>query len=340
MFEPSFNLSNKLINNLSTIERLYGQLEGMFIPKNLLLNLKTQNLIESSYVSNSIEGNPLTQNEVTNLLLDDRVPVNRDEKEVKNYFEILKNLGSYTDNSLNLDVALKIHLDLMKGVNDEIAGKIRNKVIVIGKYLDDKNENVSLQVKHEPPSHNKSEIESSLIFLFDWLKKSDRQSILKAGIFHHQFVFIHPFLDGNGRTCRLLTALILLNYGYKVNKYFVLDDYYDIDREQYSDKLHTADYKDKTEWLEYFTDGIKYSLQSSLSKTKDGVSNLRVNNRPTDKEGEVLDIIKEKREITSTDLAKILDVSRQQAHQLLSALVEKKFLEKKGKTKSSYYVLV
>ncbi len=62
-------------------------------------------------------------------------------------------------------------------------------------------------------------------------------------------------------------ALKVKNGNYKLtdkkNKYFVLDDYYDIDRIQYSDKLHSADTGNQTQWLEYFTDGVKYSLQSA-----------------------------------------------------------------------------
>ena len=73
MFKPNFRLTPKLLANITQIERLYGQLEALKIPKILELNLKRDNLIQSAYVSNSIEGNPLSLAEVTNLLLADRV---------------------------------------------------------------------------------------------------------------------------------------------------------------------------------------------------------------------------------------------------------------------------
>ena len=342
MFKPNYKLSKNLLTNVTQIERLYGNLEGLKIPKKLELNLERDNLVQSSYVSNSIEGNPLSLREVTNLLLDDRVPVNRDEKEVANYFSILKILSSYAEKPISLNITKDIHRQLMSGVNDKIAGSIRNKKVVIGKYCgnEDGKKPFSLEVKHEPPYHQSKQIASALADLYDWyLKDTETPASIKAGIFHHHFVFIHPFADGNGRVCRLLTALTFLQNDYSINKYFVLDDYYDIDRIQYSDKLHSADSGDKTEWLEYFSDGVKYSLQSALSRIEGALFKLKIEERPTAKERQVLEIVQEQKEVTSSDVAKVLDVSRQQAHSLLKSLIEKGFLTRKGTTKSSYYLM-
>lgn len=341
MLKPNFTFTPKLLNNISQIERLYGQLEGLRVPQKLELNLEQRNLVQSSYVSNSIEGNPLSHQEVTNLLLDERIPVNRDEKEVHNYYEILKRLDQYKDKDFSIDIIKDLHQQLLTGVRDKIAGDLRNRKVVIGKYNGDgeDKENFSLEVKHEPPYHKKEEIKKALNKLFDWAKDNQQPTVIAAGIFHHHFVYIHPFVDGNGRVCRLMTTLKFLKDDYKINKYFVLDDFYDIDRMQYSDKLHTADEGDKTEWLEYFSDGVKYSLQSSLAKIKEGLSQLKVEDRPTSRESEVLEFIKDRKEVTSSDIAKKFDVSRQQAHNLLSSLVDKGFLAKKGATKSSYYTL-
>ncbi|MBI2315109.1 Fic family protein [Candidatus Daviesbacteria bacterium] len=335
MFKPKYTLIPEILNNINEIERLYGRLEGLTIPQHLLLNLERDNLIQSVYVSNSIEGNPLSQAEVTNLLLNGRVPVNRDEKEVVNYFKILKTLHKRIGQPFDLNIILDIHKELMEAVNDKIKGKIRNKQIVIGNYGEDN----KIIIKHNPPFHTYLEIEQSLKKLLNWIQDSAEPSILKAGLFHHQFVFIHPFEDGNGRVCRLSMALFLLKNKYLINKYFVLDDYYDIDRQQYSDKLHTADFGDKTEWLEYFTNGVKYSLQSALGKIESGLTKLTFDIRPTPKEQEALEIIQKYKEINSADLVKELNITRQQAFNLLRALVKKGYLEKKGSTKSSFYIL-
>ncbi|KKS89948.1 MAG: Fic family protein [Candidatus Gottesmanbacteria bacterium GW2011_GWA2_44_17] len=338
MYQPLYRLTNKLLRNISTIERTYGQIESLHIPKKLELNLTKRNLIASSYASNRIEGNPLTLPEVTNLLLDDRVPVNRDEKEVVNYFSMLQNLSDFQSKQISVGLILEFHTKLMTGV-DETAGIIRNVKVVVGKYKEEKG-NVSLRVKHDPPHHDRKSIKKDLDELCIWINTNiDIPAVLLTGIFHHEFVYIHPFEDGNGRVCRLLTALLFIKHDYMINKYFVLDDYYDIDRQQYSDMLHSADSGDKTEWLEYYTDGVKFSLQGSLAKYREAITSLRIEEQPTPKEREVLKIIQEKHEVTSQMIVKLLKVSRQQAHALLRGLMEKGLLGKKGKTKSSYYFI-
>ncbi|MBP6976343.1 Fic family protein [Candidatus Dojkabacteria bacterium] len=334
MLNTKYNLSKKILENISSIERLYGQLESQVVPKELLLNLEKHNLVKSSFSSNSIEGNPLSQEEVTNLILGGRVPANRDEKEVKNYFDILKQIGKEYD-TLDIDTILKIHKQLLEGVENEIGGVIRNRKVVVGNPTQDG----TIVIKHEPPKHTRKEIEGLFKELLDWTNTSEELPILKAGIYHHEFVYIHPFVDGNGRVCRLTTTLLLDKLGYEINKYFILDDYYDIDRIMYSDSLHSADSGDKTEWLEYFTDGVKYSLQSSLAKIEEGLKNISFDMRPTNREKDVLELIKKYKEITSSDVSKDLKISRQQAFNLLDSLVSKGYLEKQGSTKNSFYIL-
>lgn len=340
MLKPNYQFSQQLLSSITQIERFYGQLEGLKIPQKLELNLGRDNLVQSAYVSNSIEGNPLSLREVTNLLLDDRVPINRDEKEVRNYFDILQDLSQYVKEEFSLALITKIHRQLMMGVKDKIAGQVRNRKVVVGKYSGQSEQATSLEIKHEPPYHQQDKIAKAIEELCVWLNQpSDLPTVIKAGIFHHHFVYIHPFVDGNGRVCRLLTALVFLKNNYLINKYFVLDDYYDIDRMMYSDKLNTADKGDKTEWLEYFADGVKYSLQGSLARVKEAILTLKIDERPTTKEKQVMNIIQQQREITSTQLAQELKVSRQQAHNLLSSLVNKGLLAKKGRTKNSYYFI-
>ena len=338
MFKPKYELTDKLLTSLTRIERLYGEIEALKIPQKLELNLKRHNLVQSSYASNRIEGNPLTLPEVTNLLLDDRVPANRDEKEVVNYFATLSQLNKDKDKSLSIQLIKEIHKNLFSGVEKK-AGEIRNAKVVIGKYGGEKG-SLTLKVKHDPPYHKRKQIEKVLEDLFAWAEKDQEIPIvIKVGIFHHQFVYIHPFEDGNGRICRILSALLFIKNNYQINKYFVLDDYYDIDKIEYSDKLHSADKGNKTKWLEYFSDGVKHSLKSALFRVKNAMRTLSIKERPTPKERPVLEMIIEQPEITSQDVAKKMKVTRQQAHNLLSSLINKGLIKRMGTTKSSYYLL-
>ncbi|MCL1901684.1 MAG: Fic family protein [Endomicrobia bacterium] len=339
MFKPKYSLAPKLLENISSVERLYGQIEQLRLPKSLWLNLERNNLVQSTYVSNSIEGNSLSLPEVTNLLLGGRVPATRDEKEVANYFSVLKKLSSLKE--LNLKNLLSIHKELLTGVNDKIAGKIRNNVVVVGNRIKTP-KGVEVIVKHNPPYHKKEQIEKHLKELFDWSENYGQTlPIIKAGIFHHQYVHIHPFADGNGRTCRLLTALFLIKNGYQINKYFVLDDFYDTDRKLYSDKLSTADKGDLTQWLEYFTDGLKYSLQSAIDRAENSLSEVSVSMRLTPRESQVLEKFSNIGEFTSGDVIKFLNVSRQQVNVIVKGLIEKGRIAKQGgNTKGVFYKIL
>ena len=333
----NYTITPAIFRNISAIERLYGQLEALHLPKKLLLNLERSNLVQSSYVSNSIEGNPLSYPEVTNLLLGDRVPVNRSEKEVRNYFDLLKSLEARARSPFTLDQILAVHRDLMSGVDDRIAGQIRDERVVIGTRKQVGNK-IQILVKHDPPYHDRDSITKALEeSVASFNDGNDVLPMIRIANFHHRYVFIHPFADGNGRTVRLLTALLLIRAGYAVNRYFVLDDYYDVDRLAYSDALHTADQGDTTKWVEYFTEGIQYSLQSAIAKARNALKTMQIDQRPSKREQDVLALFAMNGEWTSGEVALSLGVSRQQAHRHLSALVEKGLLQKIGGTKKSYY---
>jgi Fic family protein len=343
MYQPKFQLTLKMLSTLGTIERLYGSLHAEKLIPSLTMRLFQENQILATHYSTSIEGNPLSPQDVTNVILDDKIPTTKSEKEVKNYFEILTRISNLARQNVPITVELteKLHAQLMDGLEEKSKWGLRDGGVFVGHKEGDQ-----VVVKHNPPFHTKKEIVNALNELYDWLKdEKEIHPLLKAGIFHHQFAYIHPFFDGNGRIGRVLTTYYLQLQKYEVAKYFVLDDYYDVDRHLYSDTLHTADSGDKTAWLEYFLEGIANSLEAALAR----ISDLRAQKLDdvtgekrvlvTAREEEALQILIEKKAIKSDDLEKAFNVSRQQAHFLLSSLVKKGLVEKFGKTKSSYYKL-
>ncbi len=343
MFQPKFTLNMKMLSTLGSIERLYGQLHSEKLIPSLSLKLFQDNQILATHYSTSIEGNPLSPQDVTNVILGDQVPTTKSEKEVKNYFAILTSLTNLARQNVPVSVELteKFHAQLMDGLEEKSKWGLRDSGVFVGHKEKDQ-----MVVKHNPPYHTKSEIKKALNELYDWLRKeSDIHPLLKAGIFHHQFAYIHPFFDGNGRVGRILTTYFLLLKHYEVSKYFILDDYYDIDRHLYSDTLHTADAGDKTAWLEYFLEGIASSMQAAEGRIVDlkrtNLDDVEGEKRVlvTAREEEVLQIIIEKKAIKTSDIEEAFGVTRQQAHSLLSSLVGKGLLEKFGKTKTSYYKL-
>lgn len=343
MFEPKFAYTPKIVNELASIERLYGQLTSEKLIPSLALRLSQENLVLATHHSTSIEGNPLNPHDVTNIVLGDQIPVTKSEKEVKNYFAVLNRIAvlAKEHKPISTDLTQKLHLDLMQGLEREGLGKFRNGPVFVGHKT-----KIEIVVKHNPPFHTASEIENALKNIYDWLnEKSDIHPLIKAGIFHHEFAYIHPFFDGNGRLARILTTYYLLLNNYEVSKFFILDDFYDIDRQLYSDTLHTADKGENTAWIEYFLEGIAVSLQGALARINElkqtSLEEIKGEKRVivSSREEEVLQIVLDKKAIRTSDIQNALSVTRQQAHSLLHSLVKKGLLEKFGKTKTSYYKL-
>jgi Fic family protein len=343
MLDPKFTFTPQVVNQLSQIERLYGQLMTEKLIPSLTLKLSQENQILATHYSTSIEGNPLSPREVTNIVLNDQIPVTKSEKEVKNYFAVLNKMFILCkkNTAISTDLIKELHHELMNGMDQKDLGKFRNGPVFVGHKTQ-----LEIVVKHNPPYHNEQEIENALKELIEWLSKNDElHPLIKAGILHHQFAYVHPFFDGNGRLARILTTYYLLLKQYEVVKFFILDDYYDIDRALYSDKLHAADKNEETNWIEYFLEGIAYSLQAALVRITEyknseldevtGEKRVLVSAR----EEEVLNIVIDKKAVKTSDVLSLLSVSRQQAHALLSSLVKKGLLKKYGSTKTSYYKL-
>lgn len=344
MLEPEFQFTSKMVNTLSTIERLYGQLITEKLIPSLALKLSQENQILATHYSTSIEGNPLSPYDVTNIVLGDQIPTTKSEKEVKNYFAVLNKIFLLEKQHapITTELTKSLHKTLMEGLDEKSLDDFRDGGVFVGHKTA-----TEIVVKHNPPFHTKKEIEAALVELFNWLStQDDLHPLIKAGIFHHQFAYIHPFFDGNGRLTRILTEYYLLLKDYQVAKFFILDDYYDIDRHMYSDMLHSADSGEKTQWLEYFLEGIANSLQAALGRINDlkqssmddftGEKRVLV----TPREEEVLEIIMDKKAVKTSDVQEALSVTRQQAHALLASLVRKSLVEKFGKTKTSYYKLL
>ncbi|OGH13014.1 MAG: hypothetical protein A2687_01220 [Candidatus Levybacteria bacterium RIFCSPHIGHO2_01_FULL_38_26] len=343
MFEPKFNFTPKMVNELGTIERIYGQILGEKLIPSLALKLSEENLVLATHHSTSIEGNPLSPQDVTNIVLGDQIPVTKSEKEVKNYFAVLNRIAvlAKKHEQITTDLTLKLHHDLMSDLLKDGLGKFRDGPVFVGHKT-----KIEIVVKHNPPYHSEKEIEKALVNVFEWLNKKDElHPLIKAGIFHHEFAYIHPFFDGNGRLARALTTYYLLLNNYEVSKYFILDDFYDVDRQQYSDTLHSADKGDKTQWIEYFLEGIAVSLQGAIARINElknvNLEEIKGEKRVivTSREEEVLQIVLDKKAIKTSDIQEALSVTRQQAHALLHSLVKKGLLQKFGKTKTSYYKL-
>lgn len=176
---------------------------------------------------------------------------------------------------------------------------------------------------------------------------TDISPIIIAGIAQYQFVHIHPFLDGNGRTARVLCTLILYKYGYDFKKLFSLSEYYDKNRPTYYKALRFVreHNMDMTRWLEYFVDGLKSQMVDIRKKGElvikgDILIQKARGSGLNTRQVKLFRTMIKKIKITRPEYLKMFKVSTATAKRDLTELVDKDFLTRIGKKgRNVYYQL-
>lgn len=178
------------------------------LSEDILKNLKKYFDVELTYNSNAIEGNTLTITE-TKVILEDGITIGngkslREHLEVINHKEAIDYIENIVENNIDISeqVIKNIHYIILKSISNDDAGKYRNSNILLSGS------------SHKPVEHFL--VEDKMRELIEWYnnKKLVMHPIELAATFHFRFVYIHPFIDGNGRTARLLMNLILMRNGY------------------------------------------------------------------------------------------------------------------------------
>ncbi|MBI2593809.1 Fic family protein [Candidatus Daviesbacteria bacterium] len=350
MFIPKYSISPEVLSAISEISRIQVIVErSRVLPLNEL-QLKREAMIRMVHTSTSIEGNPLEEYQVDKVL--SGMSIAADDKsiiEVKNYQGALKEVEKLADAGKKLDekIILNLHEIAMKGLlPGEKIGKYRPGPI----YIVDDLGNGKEKLRYEGPQAK--DLTRLVKELLDWLQKVDKDQIhplLKAGIFHTQFVHIHPFSDGNGRVTRLLTNLLLYRDKWDFRKVIVLEEFYNKNRQDYynalaygwDSKFHTG--ADLTDWIEYFMAGFLVEARKvaqkissiGLNKTHDKASTIYLD--PV--EVKIMDYLATSQQLRSDDVMKLLKVSKRTSQLKLKGLVDKKLIKPKEKGPATYYVL-
>jgi Fic family protein len=348
MFKPVYTISDEVANKLSQI----AEIKAMVQRSNLLpareAFLRRAAVIKMAHSSTSIEGNPLDEFQVKQLAGGKRITAQADEiKEVENYLFALGKVDVLSDEVKTFEVKeiLALHKIVMEGlVEKEKLGYFRSKPVYIVNVLPTGGEQLAYT---PPPADQVLKLIESLVL---WAKENDQiHPIIKAGLFHYQFETIHPFTDGNGRTGRLMTLLLLYQSGWDFKKVLVLEDYYNRDRKSYYEHLQTGKtYQERlnvdlTNWLNYFVEGF---LQEAL-RVKDQILNLSLVNNIENNinildvdELKIIDFVVSMGKITSSDVVDILKVPKRTAQSKLGNLEKIKVLKKQSAGPSTYYVIV
>ncbi|MEH6407813.1 MAG: Fic family protein, partial [Leeuwenhoekiella sp.] len=213
--------------------------------------LRKQNRIKTIHSSLRIEGNTLTEEQITALLENKKViGPKKDVLEVLNAIEVYENLSQYNPNREKS--FLKSHRYLMQNLIED-AGKYRKQDVGILK---------GSKVEHlAPPFKNVSFLMKDL---FEYLKSSQEIELIKSCVFHYEMEFIHPFLDGNGRMGRLWQTLILMEK-YPIFEFLPFETLISNDQEKYYKALAQSDKSGKsTIFIEYMLNVINDSISNLL----------------------------------------------------------------------------
>lgn len=348
-FNPKYTITEKILNNLTAIASAREVIEQAHLVPKWEARLRRQALIHNTHSSTAIEGNKLTLEQVEALVEGKEViATNKDKQEVLNYKEAIEQIPILAEKGkIRIADLLNIHRLITKDVmqNTTDSGVFRNRQVFVGKRIFD-GTTFKEVVEYMPP---KTEEVPQLVQEFtEWLnldKSWGLNPVILAGIVHYEIARIHPFIDGNGRTARLAAMLILYLSGFDHRRIFALDDYYDRDRQAYYAALKTAQQSngDITQWLEYFTDGILYSVTEAKaavlkvgSKRKNGQTQIAL----TPRQMKIVEFINVNGKVTNKDLQKLFNISAQAVHKELVKLVELKVIKPVGEGRAGHYILV
>jgi Fic family protein len=256
-FTPRYTVSPPLLDSIKRIAVLAHDLNRQAVSAVVFAELQAEAAAVSTFASTSIEGNPLSLTEVKRLLKQQPDHLRQSEREVLNYNQTLAELNDMSEVPLTGGLVLRIHRGVMQALlPDHQVGRWRREPVVV-------RDPRSGAVVYLPPDAVDVPSLMEELVAFVQANRAALDPILLAGLVHKQLVAIHPFIDGNGRTTRLLTAHLLADMGLNTFSLFSFENYYNRDVTRYfrnvglyGNYYELAAELDFTAWLEYFAGGV------------------------------------------------------------------------------------
>lgn len=322
------------------IEASRQAVEDLPITPSVLATLRETARLFSTHYSTMIEGNRLTQEQVAHVIArHDHFPGReRDEKEVLGYYAALDRVEQLAAARAPISAAQiqTLHALIMAG------GRARVKPTA---YRDGQNvirDSLGGRIVYMPPEAR--DVPKLMTSLVTWLADSQKEQLpcpLRAGIAHYQFATIHPYYDGNGRTARLLTTLVLHLGGYSLKGLYSLEEYYARNLGAYYDALTIGPSHnyylgraeaDITPWVEYFCQGMADSFSNVHLRAREaadsGAGDMAESLRQLDpRQRKALELFRETAFITSRNVEALFGISQRAARNLLAAWVRSKFID-------------
>ena len=228
-------LTNEILRYITEIEQNRYKVSSVKLSKTVMNKLRKNSKKKSSYASNKIEGNPLSEKQVDEVIESDgRKHYLKPEQEVRNYFLALNYLEEKVSKKekLSMKLILDVQKLVEKGASKEKIG-LRGPMPpgVLFAVYDSKTGNPD----YIPPEY--CDIPGLLNELVEYVNTTDDHPLIVAAVVHYQLVTIHPFEDGNGRTARLLSGYIMDLNGYGFNGIGSLEEYFAYDIDEYYESI-------------------------------------------------------------------------------------------------------
>lgn len=278
MFAPNFRITPAITKALMAVEADRQAVAALPIDLAVLAGLRQTARLLATHYSTQIEGNRLTQAQVNEALAGAKFPGReRDQREVRHYYlalEAVEGLAARPDPLIENNVQT-IHGLVMTGRPKPTPYRDGQNVI---------RNSGSNAIVYLPPEAR--DVPALMTDLVQWtnrqLAEEDGLPVpLTAAIAHYQFATIHPYYDGNGRTARLLTTLILHKTGYGLKGIYALEEYYARDLPRYYQALTVGpshnyyggrEKADVTEFLAYFCEGMAQAFSAVRARATDAAS--------------------------------------------------------------------
>jgi len=271
-FKPVFQITSEIAKNLMKIEANKEKVSLLPVNPSVLASLRETAKLYTTYYSTMIEGNKLQPDQIKEVVqLKGHFPGReRDEHEVKGYYAALDQLEQYVSQNhpLTEKVIQTLHALVMSD------GKTRVKALP---YRDGQNvikDSGTGSIVYMPPEAK--DVPGLMRNLVSWIKENnDLPCPIVASIAHYQFATIHPYYDGNGRTSRLLTTLILHLGGYDLKGLYSLEEYYAKNLLGYYRAISIGpshNYylgraeSDISSWIDYFTTGMAVAFEKVVTQ--------------------------------------------------------------------------
>jgi Fic family protein len=340
MFIPHFTITPKITQNIELIGQVFGFFRAIKLPEGYRKELISKITAETVHASTAIEGNTLTEKQVVDVLQGKKIYAqDQDIREIINYNTALSSLEKLVKNKQETVITERlikqINTYILHDIRNDIAGVYRTGQVRVGDYL--------------PPEYDK--VTSLMHEFVQWINDPQPASLsplLYTGIAHYQFVAIHPFTDGNGRTTRILTTLMLALAGYDMTSFFALESYYFRDKKVYYEALNSADkYRingepDLTRWLEYYVEGMLIEAtraQSRIESLQKKSERVYVRIWLSEIQLKILRFTITQEAVKAADYVKIVDLSRKGTYNAVEKLVKEGLLRRKGMNKGAYYTI-